>query len=298
MASKGEAECEPRTEVKFDYHRDGGWKTLQVGETKVDFEKGVVTHPDGDTDKLTESLKKHPPHKYCRSFHLEVRDQNLHVRLDEDEAIHTVESDDVWDATGFHFKVMYLTATVAGCDIKLTASTSIYGFSSFWPVKKKLDEIQDGTAGDFDSDTDSLHDIREALDAIGESIKTTSSLTYDVSAIDATTANADTKIIGIDNATYPIFEVSEIYIDISDWNGKYGAGKILTVEMQIDVQGTGAPKSLKKKTYTQGTDTEEVLVIDDIKAGEDVDIYVYCDDETGGDFTIYYTYVLTEVVSA
>ncbi len=120
----------------------------------------------------------------------------------------------------------------------------------------------------------------------------TSSLAYDVSEIDATTPNADTKIISIDNATYPMFELSKIKIDISDWNGKYGAGKILTIEMREDVQGAGTPKAYKKKTYTQGTDVEEVLFVDDLSGGQDLDLYVYSDDETGGDFEIFYHYLL------
>ena len=58
-----------------------------------------------------------------------MRDQNLHVRLDEVEAIHTVEAEDTWGVSGFDFTVMRLTPSASGCQIKLTAATCSFGFS-------------------------------------------------------------------------------------------------------------------------------------------------------------------------
>jgi len=131
-----------KREVKFDYPREGGWQTLQTGgRTLVDFQEGVVRYPDGTKEKLTDSLGNHPEHKYCRSFHIEVKDENLKVKLDDDESVHTVEADDMWDATDFHFRKIYIEPEASGCQVKLSASTSIYGFSSFWPIVQVLEDI-------------------------------------------------------------------------------------------------------------------------------------------------------------
>jgi len=143
-----------------------------------------------------------------------------------------------------------------------------------------------------------IHAELDAVKAKLQPIKVTGSLAYDVSAITEEAPNADTKIISINNATYPMYRIEKIGINIKGWHDVADADETLKILKRVEIDDGGAIGSDddgKIKTYTEGTDDENVTWIDDVALGVDMEIYVYTGAamDAVDDFTIYWHYLLT-----
>jgi len=131
-----------------------------------------------------------------------------------------------------------------------------------------------------------------------EPIKFKSSKSYDISAIDETGPNVDTRIIQILKSSYAKYRTGKIAINIKEWHDVADPGETLKILTRIecdDAGSIGADDDIKIKTITEGTDDEDVVFVDDLELGVDMEVYVYCgavmDDVD--DFTLYWHYLLT-----
>ena len=131
-----------------------------------------------------------------------------------------------------------------------------------------------------------------------EPIKFTSSKAYDISAIDETGPNVDTRIIQILKSSYAKYRTGKIAINIKEWHDVADPGETLLILTRIecpDAGSIGADDDCKIKTITEGDDDEDVVFVDDLELGVDMEVYVYCGAAMGDgdDFTLYWHYLLT-----
>lgn len=128
-------------------------------------------------------------------------------------------------------------------------------------------------------------------------IKETGSKFFDISAIDETGPSVDTRLIQILKSTYAKYRTGKIAINIKSWHDVADPGETLKILTRVecdDLGSIGGDDDCKIKTITEGTDDEDVVFVDELELGVDMEVYAYCgavmDDVD--DFTLTWHYLL------
>lgn len=118
-------------EAHFTYPEQGGVKTIGVGETVLDFFKGVARSPKGEESDISDSLDKRELN-HCRSILIHTT-QDLEISLDSRTGQRggkfTIDANKYTRIFHQKFNMVYLTAA-ASTDIKVWASTHPEGIPS------------------------------------------------------------------------------------------------------------------------------------------------------------------------
>lgn len=107
----------------FTYPKDGTKKEIPVGDTKINFNQGEISLPDGTTEQLHSSLRQEEE-EWIRSVFIETN-KDIKVWLDEG-SLTPIAQDDYIIIPHINFKVLWIRATEAS-EIAVWASTDPNG---------------------------------------------------------------------------------------------------------------------------------------------------------------------------
>lgn len=103
----------------FTYPKDGTKKAIPTGDTKINFNQGEISLPDGTTEQLHSSLRQEEE-EWIRSIFIETN-KDIKVWLDEG-SLTPIAQDDYIIIPHTNFKVLWIRATEAS-EISVWAST-------------------------------------------------------------------------------------------------------------------------------------------------------------------------------